>query len=727
MIKKQKLIIFASLLALLFMTCKGNYTQKPKGVKDPVVPVKSIFLSPDQSPISLVSGTTHQLNAQVKPDNATNKQLSYVSNKTDIASVDNTGLITAHKVGTANITITAVGGISKTVEVIVTAAHIPVEDISLSPDQSPISLVSGTTHQLNAQVKPDNATNKQLSYVSNKTDIASVDNTGLITAHKVGTANITITAVGGISKTVEVIVTAAHIPVTSIEFTEQLPEQPIELFVGDEYKLEAKAMPEDATNKKLHFATSDSSIAELSAEESNLVKANGKGEATITITSDDNPSITKEVRFKIKIRPPSIRIKQEPEKCKNNACEAIIVIEKINGGIEYKPVILGGGSKWVEISAEITSNGAEDTIHLKISENKTIWDRTAYIKFKNNSNEFVKGEDNKELKVELIQEKNENPKVEIKWVYGIGEPSDDERIPVEIPHSSPQDYHKMPYVFHWYEKEHTKFFNTRKMGPVGSNNGGFPDSSQCWAKSSSNMLHWWFEQNKENIAKYIAKKGITKEDNPELYEMYNPYYKRELPDDQENIKSSIANIFRKKCPNSTNGNWIYSGLRWYIYGLKNVAIDKQYSPALFNDVFGKNENEDESNDPVVAKNTYTKEEFEDVLKDALLNPNSKKAVGVHVHNNGKYGHGITLWGAAFDEEKNVIAIYVCDNNDRENRIFTYGIYYKDDIYADDPEGIVRVYPYLINYNTNMKLNKYVGTLITLDKGEAKWKEWFDKN
>ena len=303
MIKKQKLIIFASLLALLFMTCKGNYTQKPKGVKDPVVPVKSIFLS---------------------------------------------------------------------------------------PDQSPISLVSGTTHQLNAQVKPDNATNKQLSYVSNKTDIASVDNTGLITAHKVGTANITITAVGGISKTIKVVVTAAHIPVTSIEFTEQLPEQPIELFVGDEYKLEAKAMPEDATNKKLHFATSDSSIAELGAEESNLVKANGEGEATITITSDDNPSITKEVRFKIKIRPPSIRIKQEPEKCKNNACEAIIVIEKINGGIEYKPVILGGGSKWMKISAEITSNGAEDTIHLKISENKTIWDRTAYIKFKNNSNEFVK-------------------------------------------------------------------------------------------------------------------------------------------------------------------------------------------------------------------------------------------------------------------------------------------------------------------------------------------------
>ncbi|MGP1439732.1 MAG: IdeS/Mac family cysteine endopeptidase [Treponema sp.] len=725
MIKKHKLIAFAILLDLLFTTCKGNYTQKTKGVvteDNKVINVKSITLIPNESKISLVKGTTHQLKVEVKPENATDKKLSYVSDKTEIASVNDTGLITAHKVGTANITITA-GGISKNLIVTVVEAHIPAKEISISPTQNPISLVNGTSYQLNVQVKPENATDKKLSYVSDKTEIASVNDTGLITAHKVGTANITI-AVGSISKTIEVIVTVAHIPVISIEFTKQLPEQPIELFVGDEYKLEAKVTPENATNKKINFATSNGSIAGLSGEEKNIVKANGEGEATITITSDDNHSITQEVRFKVKIRPiPSIKIKQAPEKCKNNACKTTIVIEKINGGLKYKPVILGGGSKWVEISSEVSSTETEDEIQLNVSENKTVWERTAYIKFKNNLNRFIKGEDNKDLEVKLIQEKNENPKVEVKWVYGIGEPSDDERKPVEIPHSSPKQYHKMPYVFHWHETENTKFFNTRKMGPTGSNAGKYPDHSQCWAKSSSNMLHWWFEQNKENVKKYIEKKGITKEDNPELYEMYNPYYRRELPDNQENIKSSIANEFREKCPNSTNGSWIYLGLRWYLYGLKDFAKDKTYSPALFKDIFGKGE----ENDPAVARTTPTKKEFEEVLKDALLNPDSKKAVGVHVHDEGKYGHAITLWGAAFDEEKNVIAIYVCDNNDRENRIFTYGIYYKSDIYADDPEGIVRVYPYLINYNINKKLDKYVGMLITLDKGEAKWKEWFDKN
>jgi len=390
--------------------------------------------------------------------------------------------------------------------------------------------------------------------------------------------------------------------------------------------------------------------------------------------------------------------------------------------LNYRPEVVGGGTgekAWLTFDSKENTDQNTDTVKLHLKQNKTVWDRTAYIKFKDNTTNKYIISAGKELQVELTQKKNETPNVTIKWVYGIEGPAAGEKEPVEIQGSNPPEYHTMPYVFYWYETEHTKFFNTRKMGPTGSNNQKFPDGSQCWAKSSSNMLHWWFVQNKENVEKYMEKNGITKENNPTMYEMYNPYYKRGLSDTDENIKSSIANEFRKKCPNSTNGNWIYSGLRWYLYGLKGLAINTTYSPALFKDVFGK----EEGKDPVAAEGTYTKKIFEDILKDALLNPNSKKAVGVHVHDEGKYGHGITLWGAAFDEEKNVIAIYVCDNNFQPNRIFTYGIYYKGDIYADDPEGKTNVYPYLIDYKINKRINRYVGTLVTLDKGEEQWKKW----
>ena len=720
MIKKHRLIMFVILVALLVITCKSNYTQKT----EQVVHVKSIFLSPTQSTVSLINGTTYQLQAQVKPENATNKQLGYASDKAEIASVDNKGLIKAHKVGNANITITAADGISKIVKVIVTEAYTPVEDIFLSPDQSPISIVNGTTYQLQAQVKPENATNKQLSYVSDKADIASVDNKGLIKAHKVGTANITITAADGISKTIKVIVTAAHIPVISIEFIKQLPEEPIELFIGDEYKLEAKAMPENATNKKLNFDTSDSSIARLSGEENNVVNANGEGEAKITITSDDNPSIIKEVRFKMKKRLiPSIRIKTPTLDSESNGGELTFIVETLNGKLEYTPEVVGGGAKWVNTVTKTSTSETEDLVRLNVVKNKTVWNRIAYIKFKdNNTNKYIKTSDNKHLEVKLTQKKNENPNVTIKWVYGITPPTDSEKQKVEIQGSNPTTYCEIPHVFYWYETEHTKFFNTRKMNPTGSPAGGNHDSNQCWAKTSSNMLHWWFEQNKENVEKYIAKKGITKEGKPELYEMYNPYYTRGLPDKDENIKSSIANEFRTKCGNSPQGSYIRNGLKWYLFGLQGFAKKPNYSPELFKDIFDV----EEENNPIYVKGIYTKKEFEDVLKEALA-PNSKKAIGINLHGDATYGHAITLWGAAFDEEENVIAIYVCDNNFKPNRIFTYGIYYQQDIYTDYKND-VQVLPYLINYSINFyDKKKHVGEITTLDKGDAQWKKWFDAN
>ncbi|MGI5115680.1 IdeS/Mac family cysteine endopeptidase [Treponema sp. SP13] len=807
---KNKTILFAALIALLFLSCANDLSKT-----DTTVTVTGIVLSPDESGISLVKGTTRQINAHAVPENATDKKLTYTSDNEGVASVTAGGLITAKAVGSAKITIKASNGISKTINVTVTAAHISVTGIVLSPDESGISLVKGTTRQINAHAVPENATDKKLTYTSDNEGVASVTAGGLITAKAVGSAKITIKASNNVSKEITVTVTAAHIPVTgivipsgettifvgnggtrqigayavpenatnktltysidddsiasvtadglitarevgsttititaadnpalskkvtltvtpatvrvtSIEFEDGQPADPVELIIGEEYKLKLKVIPEDATNKELDIKSSDDDIVWPNGDGNRWIKAyHDVGEATVTITAKDGSGVSTVVHFKTKQKTtdPSISIDNLSVSYGSDEANITVTVKTLNGKLNYTPEVVGGGAKWLRVDGKESAGDNEDTVTLHLKQNKTVWERKAYIKFKdNNTNNYVISA-GKELQVELTQKKNENPNVTIKWVYGIEGPTAEEKKPVEIQGSNPPEYHRMPYVFYWYETEHTKFFNTRKMGPTGSNNQGFSDGSQCWAKSSSNMLHWWFEQNKENVEKYMEKKGITKENNPTMYEMYNPYYKRGLPDTDENIKSSIANEFRKKCPNSTNGNWIYSGLRWYLYGLKGLAINTTYSPALFKDVFGK----EEGKDPVAAEGTYTKKIFEDILKDALLNPNSKKAVGVHVHDEGKYGHGITLWGAAFDEEENVIAIYVCDNNFQPNRIFTYGIYYKGDIYADDPKGETNVYPYLIDYKINKKINRYVGTLVTLDKGEAQWQKWLNSH
>ena len=161
------------------------------------------------------------------------------------------------------------------------------------------------------------------------------------------------------------------------------------------------------------------------------------------------------------------------------------------------------------------------------------------------------------------------------------------------------------------------------------------------------------------------------------------------------------------------GDFTISGLAWYLYGHSGVTLptikakDTTFEgPALFKDVF------DKENTPVKRETVDGKAGFNKIISDAL---NSKKAIGIDVWGSkGKndYAHAITLWGAAFDEEGNIIAIYVVDNNFEPNRIFPYGIWYKDGK------------PYLFNYGVNQFVqNRYVGQVTTLDKGEAQWQAW----
>ena len=320
----------------------------------------------------------------------------------------------------------------------------------------------------------------------------------------------------------------------------------------------------------------------------------------------------------------------------------------------------------------------------------------------------------------ITQKKNDNPEVTIKWLYGITPPKDTEKRKIEI--GSTGTYHEMSYVFEWYETTDTTFFNTRKVTHTGAPHGGFPDGNQCWAKTDANMLHWWFEQNKENINRYKIKKNLT----GDAAKPYEPFYTRGLADNMEHEKSSIANLYREKCINK--GGDPGDGLKWYLFGLNGFrnAKNKNFSPALFKDIFN------EANSPIKQPTIYTKKEFEDTIKDAL---NSEKAVGLNRYGTDTSQHAITLWGAAFDKDNNIVAIYVVDNNEKPNRVFPYGIWYQKgvDIYDDtehEPEqNNPRFYnPYFINYSSNTyDSSHYIGEITTLDKGEEQWKKWRDAN
>ena len=147
----------------------------------------------DRDTLRLTVGGTEQLTATVSPESASEKGVEWSSSAPDVASVDADGLVTAHKPGTAVITVTTGDGnftASCTVSV-----RIPVTGVEL--DRDTLKLTVGGTEQLTATVSPESATDKSLTWSSSAPDVASVNADGLVTAHMPGEAVITVTSAEG--------------------------------------------------------------------------------------------------------------------------------------------------------------------------------------------------------------------------------------------------------------------------------------------------------------------------------------------------------------------------------------------------------------------------------------------------------------------------------------------------------------------------------------------------
>ena len=113
----------------------------------------------------------------------------------------NNGTVTVLNAGDFHLTATAANGVSATLYVHADAYVAATVTVS----ESSVTLMEGDTYQINASVNTD-ATNKALTYTSNKTSVATVSNTGLVTAKGEGNAVITLTTADGDTATVNVTV-----------------------------------------------------------------------------------------------------------------------------------------------------------------------------------------------------------------------------------------------------------------------------------------------------------------------------------------------------------------------------------------------------------------------------------------------------------------------------------------------------------------------------------------
>ena len=601
-----------------------------------------------------------------------------------------------------------------------------VTDIHITSAGNAFSIVKGDTYRLQAKVLPEYASDKSLSFSSNAAETASVDVEGVITAHDTGSAVITVKAANNIKKTINVTVTPAPVPVAEIKFEETPPTS---LFIGETYSIKAKAQPDEATNKELAYIV-DNNKADVAYD--GTVTARSEGTVTITVKSQSNPEITKTVTIEIKKKP---QIKYESKQAvmrESAAGTYTFEVQTIDGKLDYEPRFTSNEDKlpWITgaptIASRIDSN--KDIISFTCTENKTVWDRRAYIKFwDKTAKAYIKNaDDKKDLTVNIIQKKNENPVVHYRWVKGINAPTagQKEKMPIIYNSTPTGDYYEQPYVFKWNETADTNFYNARKLSKLRRE--GFPsnyfmvtetinntprqgtDLSQCWAKTASNMLHWWFEQNKDYIEQYKAKSNIA----PNSL-LYRHNYIRNLPDEREGEKSDIANIFRVYTHDRSYGGYIEDGLTWYLYKRDGQKTLGSIYPGLFNDVFTFDTR------PINTERCETKKEFERIMNEAF---DKGRAIGLFwkgSKGNKLYQHAVTCWGAAYDADDNIICLYIAESNLTEPALYPYGVQYRGNIY-DEPE---QNSAYMFNYYLSKPEDIYVDSITTLDLGEEQWKAW----
>lgn len=189
---------FAALMAAATLSCNGkidDITPDKNDDTDGEVAVESVSLS--ESKITIPMGKTYELTASVKPANAANKDVIWVSADRSIATVSN-GVVTGIKDGKTTVKAVTVDG-NFTAECAVTVATILPEKLWLDPPSATIAV--GETWNYNIRVEP-NDSNIAMEVVSSNSDIIEISpENRSVKGIKEGVATFTIRTIDGSSQT----------------------------------------------------------------------------------------------------------------------------------------------------------------------------------------------------------------------------------------------------------------------------------------------------------------------------------------------------------------------------------------------------------------------------------------------------------------------------------------------------------------------------------------------
>ena len=163
------------------------------------VNIPSTEIAFDEPEVTMYVGDTRELTLTVNPGDTTD-YISYSSSDRYDVSVTSSGTasctINALYSGTETITATTPSGLRATCKVNVLPVPVIVTSVSLNTTSR--SMLVGEMYKLNATVSPSNATDKTITWTSTDETVATVSDTGYITAVGAGETVITASATNGV-------------------------------------------------------------------------------------------------------------------------------------------------------------------------------------------------------------------------------------------------------------------------------------------------------------------------------------------------------------------------------------------------------------------------------------------------------------------------------------------------------------------------------------------------
>ena len=257
------------------------------------VAVSSVELAEQTGVIALDGETTIQLDPVVLPENATDKSVTYESDHPEIASVSDTGLITGLQEGTAVITVRSVSNPEATASftVTVTSSRIEPEEVQVvDASGAPLTSVQvevQKTWTIRVKALPEGAMVDSVTYASNDEAVFTVSDDGVITAVAKGSAELTVTVNGTVSKVIPVEVLGVQ--PSSIEIREDKQAgavvNAITLGVDGTFAARAVVYPLNAENREYTLSVEDPTVASV---ENGVVTGLQVGETRLIATAEAN-------------------------------------------------------------------------------------------------------------------------------------------------------------------------------------------------------------------------------------------------------------------------------------------------------------------------------------------------------------------------------------------------------------------------------------------------------